>query len=383
MIGTWAQRIAMGWLIYRLTGSVWMLGLLGFSGGIFMLLLAPFGGVLSDLFDRRRLMFVTQCLMLIQAIALLIIVWFGVVRPWHLIFLATVLGIISAIDTPIRYSLIPRLVTDRANIPNAIALNSLLMNGARVIGPAVGSLLLTTSGETACFALNAATFVFMLYSLSRMHWIEAPASAVGSQMRFFADGIKHVRDNPLVWKPLLFIAVVSFTVSQYPTLMPAVAEIIYKGGPAELGVFLSCAGTGSVFSALLLAKWGHTADLPKIASVGGLFAGAAMVLIAFVNIPLLGAILMVFIGGGMIAAIASTNTWLQNSISEAYRGRIMGLFSMAAMGIQPLGSIVSGAIGNFVDIRCVLFLNGMLCLSGAAIYVRRRPPVIKHVEHGD
>lgn len=384
MVGTWAQQVAMGWLVYRLTGSVWMLGLLGFASGISMLLLAPFGGVLCDLFDRRRLMYITQCLMLFQSIVLLLLVWSGIVRPWHLIILTALLGAVAAIDTPIRYSLISKLVDDRANISNAIALNSLLMNGTRAIGPAAASLLLALWGEAACFAYNAVTFLFMLYALKRMHWKEVPAPTASFQMRFFADGVKHARDNPPVWKPLLFVAIVAFTISQYPALMPAVVDTLYEGGSAELGMFLSCAGVGSVVSALVLVRWGHAADLPKIASIGGLLAGAAMTLMALIEISWLGAALMIFVGGGMIAAVASTNTWLQKSISDAYRGRIMGLFSMAAIGVQPLGSIVSGAAGSFVNIRYVLFVNGILCLIGAAIYARRRPLVInKHQQHAE
>jgi MFS family permease len=372
MIGTWAQRIAMGWLVYRLTGSVWMLGLLGFSSGISMFLLAPFGGVLSDVFDRRRLLFITQWLMLAQAVALVILVWSDAVRPWHLISLAILLGTISAFDTPVRQSLISQLLTNRANIGNAIALNSLLMNSARVLGPSMASVLLTAWGETACFALNAVSFFFMLYALHAMDWKQTAVHEASFQLQLFTDGAKHAWNNPALRRPLAFAAVVSFTAGQYPTLMPAIVETLYKGGPARLGVLMSCSGIGAILSALMLARHPHAADLPKFSIVGGLSAGLAMTALALVDMFWVGAALMVFVGGGMIASIASTNTWLQNTIDESYRGRIMGLFAMAAFGMQPFGSIVSGAIGTVADIRCILLVNGLLCAGGAVIYASRR-----------
>ena len=373
MIGTWAQRIAMGWLVYRLTDSVWMLGLLGFASGISMFLLAPFGGVLSDMFDRRRLMFVTQWMMLAQAVALVILVWSDAVRPWQLIALAILLGTISAIDTPVRQSLISNLLSNRANIVNAIALNSLLMNSARVIGPTVASLLLTAWGETACFALNAASFFFMLYALHAMDWKETSLSQARFKLQMFTDGVRHARNDPALWRPLAFVAVVSFTVGQYPTLMPAIVETLYKGGPGRLGILMSCSGIGAILSALMLARHALPGDLPKFASIGGLLAGLAMAALAFTGVFWLGAVMMVIVGGGMIASIASTNTWLQNTVDESYRGRILGLFAMAAFGVQPFGSIVSGAIGEVADIGSILLLNGFLCAGGAAVYAWRRP----------
>lgn len=373
MIGTWAQRIAMGWLVYRLTGSVWMLGLLGFASGISMFLLAPFGGVLSDLFDRRRLMFITQWMMLAQAVALVALVWSGVVRPWHLIVLSVLLGTISAIDTPVRQSLISKLLTNRANIANAIALNSLLTNCARVLGPAAASLLLTAWSETACFALNAASFLFVLYALHAMDWKETAMPQARFKLQLFTDGARHAWNNPALRRPLAFVAVVSFTVGQYPTLMPVIAEALFKGGPARLGILMSCGGIGAILNAFMLMRRAHAADLPKFAAIGGLLAGLAMAALALAHTFWLGAALMVFVGGGMIASIASTNTWLQNTVEESYRGRTMGLYAMAAFGVQPFGSIVSGAIGAVADIRTILMLNGLLCAGSAILYANLRP----------
>lgn len=374
MAGTWAQRIAMAWLAYRLTDSVWMLGLLGFASGVPMLVLAPFSGALCDLYDKRRLMLGTQALMLTQSIVLSVLVWRGSIQPWHLLALATLLGVLTAIDTPVRYALVPKLVQSD-NIANAIALNSLLMNCARVVGPGLASLLLTFTNELACFALNTASFFVMLFCLWRIRWGEAQAQGDGFRLRFFSEGLRHVAAHPGLRNPMFFAALIALTISTYPTLMPAIAMTYTPSGPKTLGVFMVCAGMGSVCSALLLARQSSfpSAHLPRIAGASGVVAGVAMTGLGFCDTVWLGSALMLAVGGGMVGAIASTNMWLQNAVTDDYRGRVMGLFAMASIGMQPLGSLASGAVGHALDMHQVLALNGAACVLGSVLYSRWRP----------
>lgn len=370
MFGTWAQRVGVGWLAYRLTESVWMLGILGFAGGISMLLLAPYGGVLSDKYDRRKLMLLTQSLMMVQASALAVLAWLGKVEPWHLVALALFLGIVFAIDTPIRHSLIPRLVKNREQLPNAIALNSVLMNGARFVGPAVAAVVIQRYGEAFCFALNAATFVVIIYTLTRMRWDSEPARTSSTNIkRLLADGFSHARNHKPTRDALVFVAVVSFTVSQYPSIMPAIAARLYDGGPSQLGFLLSCAGIGAVCMAMVLARWSSVATLPRLSGVGAMVAGACMAALPTMKAIWFGGTLMYLLGAGLLAAIAGTNTWLQHNVHDAIRGRIMGLYSMAAFGAHPIGSMLSGAMGEWINLPFVLTLNGLVCVVAGAYYL--------------
>lgn len=371
MVGTWAQRVAMAWLAYRLTGSVWILGVLGFASGISMLVLAPFGGALCDRYDRRRLMLVTQWLMLLQALALLGLTWSGWIGAWHLVALALVLGTISAIDTPIRHTLIAKLVPERERLSNAIALNSLLMNGARVAGPAIASLLLALFSEAACFALNAASFAFMLIALHRMRWNDAAPSKQTLTLRFLADGLRYARDHAPIRRSLLFVAVVSLTVSPYTNLMPAIVGELYTQGSSALGLLLSSGGVGAVLSALMLANQRTARRMPLLGVAGAAVSGAAFGLLPLAPALWWAAGLMVLVGGGMITAVASSNIWIQHEVDESMRGRVMGLYAMAALGMQPVGSLAAGALGAAVGMPLMLVANGFACALAAGLYLRR------------
>jgi len=372
MIGTWAQRVAMAWLAYKLTDSVWIVGVVGFAGGVSMLLLSPIGGVLSDLGDRRRLMFITQSLMLAQSIVLIALTLSGLIQPWHLVALALFLGTVTAFDTPIRISLVPGLIEDRADLPNAVALDSLLLNVARVIGPAVAGTLLATLGETSCFALNAVSFLAVLIALKCMHWKKSESRRITQPGLFFLDGLQYIRDTPAVRNALIFAAASSYLINPYSTLMPAIAAELFNGGPREIGNLLSCAGVGALLSVFCLASTRaiSSSRLRWIACAGTVASGLALSLLAASGRLTIGMGMMVFVGGGMVAVAATTKMLLQWEVDEEYRGRVMGFIGVTQIGMQSVGSIGGGALAEAIGIRYALLIHGILCLAVAALYAR-------------
>ncbi len=265
VMGTWLQQVAMGWLTYRLSGSVWLLGVVAFCGNVGILAFGTFAGVIADHVHRRHALFVTQTVMLLQAVVLAGLTWSGHIAVWHLVVLALVLGIVHAFDVPLRQSLWVHLVEDRADLPNVIALNSFLVNAARVIGPAVAGLLLTAFSEALCFGLNALSFVAVIIAIGRMRWAREPGP-VPWEAGFWSkwvEGYRFVAGFAPARAMLILVAVLSWTINPYSSLMPVYAKDVYGGGPANAGF---PAGRGRYRGALRHALSRRTRDDPGTGS---------------------------------------------------------------------------------------------------------------------
>jgi MFS family permease len=375
VMGTWLQQVAMGWLTYRITGSVWLLGVVAFCANAGILLFGTFAGVLADHVHRRRALRITQSLALVQALALAVLTATGYVAVWHLIVLALWLGLVSALDIPLRQSLWIHLVDDRTDLPNAIALNSFLVNAARVVGPALAGLLLAVVSEAVCFALNALSFVAVIIAIGRMRWAREPAPAPwrGGFWSSWLDGYRFVSGFAPARVLLALVAVFSWTISPYSSLMPAYARDIFGGGPRTLGFLLSAAGAGALVSTLYLASRPTVRGLGRVIAVAA--TTSALALVAFSHVRWLGPALglMFAVGGGLVLTAASVSTILQTIVPDPLRGRVAGFFTLAFLGMAPLGNIATGALADAIGVQAAFATNGLVATLAALWFWRTLP----------
>jgi MFS family permease len=374
LIGTWLQQVAMSWLTYRLSGSALLLGFVTFCQYIAVLLLAPVAGVLADRVDRRRALLITQSMMLAQALTLTVLTATGSVAVWHIAALAMVLGCASAFDIPLRHAMIARLVADRAHLPNAIALNSLLINCARVVGPALAGILIASVGESICFGLNTLSFGAVLYALTQMRWgaASAPSPAAG-WFASWLEGAKSAFGFRPIRAALLLIALISGTVGTYSTLMPVFAKDVFGGDAHTLGALLSAAGSGALLSALYLASRHTTRGLDRVILIAGTTAALSMLAFAHSTRYALALPLLVTLGAGLIAAQASIQTLVQTLVDDDKRGRVMSLYTMAFLGTLPFGNLTAGAVARYAGEATAFTLNACVCLAGLLVFWKALP----------
>ncbi|MGE5738217.1 MAG: MFS transporter [Betaproteobacteria bacterium] len=379
LIGTWLQQVAMGWLVYRLTGSAWLLGVVAFCANIGILLFGNLAGVVADRIDRRRGLLTTQSLMLVQALVLAALVAFGWIETWHLIVLALWLGTCTAFDLPLRQSMYVHFVADRGDLANAIALNSMLVNTARVIGPAVAGLLLALTSEAVCFALNALSFVAVIVAIRKMHWPAdiRPGAATGWWASWL-EGVRYVQGLKPVRALLVLVAALSWTISPYTSLMPVYAKDIFGGGPHTLGYLLSAAGFGALVSTAYLASRATVRGLGPVILYAAAASGFALTAFAYMRFYPLALLLMVFVGGGTILAAASANTILQTIVDDRLRGRVASFYTLAFLGVAPLGNLAAGALAGALGAKFTFALNGIMAMVAAA-WFRQRLPMVRDV----
>jgi len=380
VMGTWLQQVAMGWLTYRLSDSVWLLGVVAFCGNAGILLFGTFAGVVADHVHRRRGLRITQTLALVQATALALLTWSGYIAVWHLIVLALCLGLVSAFDIPLRQSLWVHLVEDRADLPNAIALNSFLVNAARVVGPALAGLLLAVASEAVCFALNALSFVAVIVAIGRMRWAQEPRPSAwhGGFWTSWVEGFRFVYGFPPARAMLALVAVLSWTISPYSSLMPVYAKDIYGGGPQTLGVLLSAAGTGALASTLYLAGRATVRGLGRVIALAATASGLALAVFAYLAYFPLALALMVAVGSGLMLTAASVSTILQTIVPDRLRGRVAGFFTLAFLGVAPIGNIAAGALAEAAGVQAMFAANGLVA-AATAIWFWRALPTLREL----
>ena len=354
---------------------MWLLGVVAFCSNLGIVLFGTFAGVVADHVWRRPAIRVTQSLALLQALVLAALTWTGHIEVWHLIALALFLGFVQALDIPLRQSLWVHLVEDRADLPNAIALNSFLVNTARVAGPALAGLLLGLVSEALCFALNALSFVAVIVAIGRMSWANEPPPAAwqGGFWKSWVEGYRFVWGFAPARALLLLVGVLAWTVSPYSSLMPAYAKGVLGGGPQTLGLLLSAAGAGALVSTLYLARRPTVRGLFRVIAIAGLTCGLALAAFAYLPYMPLAALLMIFVGGGVILAAASVSTILQTIVPDRLRGRIAGFYSLAFIGMAPLGSIAAGAIADRIGVQAMFAANGLAAAAAALVFWRALP----------
>lgn len=368
--GTWMQQIAMAWLAYRLTDSALVLGLLGFASQVPILLFAPLGGIWSDRIDRRRLMMTTQVLAMLQALTLALLTWQGWVSPALLIGLAFVLGCINAVDIPARQSLVVHLVSDRALLPNAIALNSFMMNATRFVGPALAGIIVAWAGEEVCFLLNALSYLAVLVALAALH-TRPGGGEIKPALQALREGLAYTLGHRDIRLFLLLVASVSFLIVPYVVMMPLYARTTLGGDARTFGLLVSSAGAGSLMASLFLASRVSISQLAAQVGAAALLAGTALVAFALNSVALLAYPILVVLGFSVVLVAAGSNTLLQSWVRDDMRGRVMAIFTMAFLGIAPLGSLALGSATHFLGVRPALVSFGALAIVAALAHRQR------------
>ncbi len=385
LIGTWMTRIATGWLVFRLSGpdSAFLLGLVGFAGQVPTFFLAPLAGALVDRWNRHRTLVVTQALALIQS-ALLAVVAFtgqpGAATIWEIIILSLFQGLINAFDMPARQAFLVEMIERKADLPNAIALNSSLVNGARLVGPSLAGLLIAVASEGWCFLLDAVSYLAVIAALLAMTVApRAPAAHRRPVWHEIAEGMRYAFGFPPIRELLLLLSLISFMGMSYTTLLPLFAAHVLHGGPSTLGFLSGASGVGALIGALSLASRRSVLGLGRQIVLATALFGLGLIGFALSNIVWLSLLLMTIIGGGMMVQMAASNTILQTIVDEDKRGRVMSLYSMAFQGMAPFGSLFAGALAGQIGATDTVLIGGVVCGLGAAWFAFRLPRLREHV----
>jgi MFS family permease len=380
LVGTWITRIATSWLVYRLTHSVFLLGIVGFFGQIPTLLLAPFAGVLVDRWNRHRILVVTQILSMLQSVALAVLTFAGVITVVDILVLQMVQGIINAFDTPARQAFVVEMVGDRADLPNAIALNSSMVNASRIIGPSIGGAVIAAFGEAWCFTIDAISYVAVLASLFAMRLDWAPARGASKKMLDeLRSGFRYAGRFPPARDALLLIALVATMGMPYTVLMPAIAANVLHGGPHTLGYLMTASGCGALAGAFYLASRRTVLGLGRVMVVATTAFGVGLVAFSLSRVLWLSLLVLPVVGGGMMVEMASTNTILQTIVGDEMRGRLMSFYAMAFLGTAPLGSLMAGFVADRIGPMNTITIGGVACIIAAGIFGARLPILRSHV----
>ncbi len=373
MIGTWMQYIAISWLMYRLTGSAFMLGITGFALQIPILLVSPFAGVWVDRYNRRKLLLLTQTLALAQALALAALTFSGLIQVWHILAISLFLGTVNAFANPTRGTFLLEMVESKENLPNAIALNSLIMNSARFVGPSIAGGVLAFAGEAWCFLLNALSYLALMLALWMMR--VRPAAAPSGHAHWFEElkqGFRYAFGFLPSRRLLLLVAAVSITTSPYQYMMPIFAGEVFGGDSRTLGLLISGAGLGAFAGTAYLAGRAPLRGLSRIIIAASFSAGLGLMLFSQSRLLWLSLILMLPIGFGLIVTATSTNTILQTIADEDKRGRIVAIYGMCFLGAAPIGNFVAGSVASRIGAPSTLLVFGALCCLAALAFALRR-----------
>lgn len=371
LIGTWMDNVAEAWLIYSLTGSSLKLGTVGFCGQIPVFLFAPLGGIVADRYNRHKIIIATQATSMVLAGILAILTLTHRVQVWHVFLLAALMGVVNAFDIPARQAFLSDMV-GRENLMNAIALNSSMFNGARIVGPAVAGLLVASIGEGWCFAANSLSYIAVISGLLMMRLSYSPRAGARdtSPMQDILEGFRFVKDARPIRTLLLLLGLVSLVGMPYSVLMPIFADRILHGGARGLGILMGATGVGALSGALTLALKKGLKGISRIISYCALGFGAALILFSFSKIFWLSALLLVPVGYFMMVQMASSNTLLQSMSPDRLRGRVLAVYSMMFMGMAPFGALFAGAVAERIGAPFTVAVGGVACVGGGFFFAR-------------
>lgn len=377
LIGTWMTRIATAWLVYRLTQSPALLGVVSFAGQVPAFFLAPIAGVLVDRWDRHRTLIATQVLSMVQSLALAVLALTGIINVHEIIGLALFQGVINAFDMPVRQAFVVQMVNRREDLSNAIALNSSMVNGSRLVGPALAGLLIARVGEGYCFLLDGLSYIAVIVSLLMMH-VTAPARVEKRTRRVqeeLREGWRYVSGSVPIRSILLLLAVVSLAGMPYTVLMPVFANKVLGGGPNTLGLLMAATGVGALGGAAALATRKSVLGLGRRIVICSTLFGASLVVFSTARLFWVAMLILPVVGFSMMQQLASSNTILQTIVDDEKRGRVMAFYSMAFQGMAPFGSLMAGTLAARVGVPWTLALSGALCLTASAWFARQLPGI--------
>ena len=375
-IGTWLQSTAQSWLIYKLTGSPIFLGLVSFAGSLPSLAFAPFAGISSDHFKRKKVLLVTQILCLIHGAMLAMLFFSGVINKWHILCLAVFLGIVNSFDVTSRQSFIPLLV-DKEDLVNAIALNSSMFNGARMIGPAIAGVLIASHGEGVCFVLNVLSYVPIITFL---FWVKARdqiVKKIKSPYSQLKEGIIFIWMNRPVRSLLLLVGTFSFWGMSFSTLMPIFSDQVLKSGSKGLGILMCSSGIGAVIGGLFLASRGKVLGIKKIIAFCSIVFSISLCAFAFSKSLFLSIFLLVVVGFCFVIINAGNNTTIQALSPDYLRGSVIGFYSMMFMGMFPVGSLTIGYLAHCFGVASAVAVGSIVCLVAGIYFMLKVPALTK------
>jgi len=367
LIGTWMQNIAQAWLVYRMTGSSLLLGSVGFAGQIPVFLAAPIGGIVADRHNRKHVVIATQVSSMVLALVLATLTLTGTVRVWHIFVLASLLGVVNGFDIPGRQSFLVDMV-GKEDLMNAIALNSSMFNGARIIGPAIAGILVSKIGEGWCFFANGISYIAVIIGLYMMkvhRHINPPA---GSPVEHIIEGWRFAQHTAPIRALLLLLGLVSLVAMPYSVLMPVFDDKILHGGPGGLGILMGATGVGALLGALALATRSHVRGLGRWVAIACGGFGASLILFSLSRNFWLSTALLLPVGFCMMLQMSASNTLIQAMVPDHLRGRVMALYTMMFMGMAPFGSLFAGAVADRLGAPFTVSIGAVACIGGAALF---------------
>lgn len=380
LIGTWMQRVALSWLVYRLSNSALLLGIVTFAGQIPGFLLTPFGGVATDRYNRHKLLITTQILSLIQAAVLSMLVLTDSIAIWHVVLLNIFLGTINAFDMPVRQAFVIEMIEKKEDLGNAIALNSSMVNTARLLGPPIAGILIAAVGEGMCFLLNAISYLAVIASLFLMKTtkvkIKPSAATAWKQLK---TGFTYAFGFAPIKYIISLLSLVSLTGMSYIVLMPIFAKDILHGGPRCLGLLMGASGIGALTGVVYLAERKSVLGLEKIIPLASGLFGIGLICFSISTSIWTSMFFMLLAGLGMMVQMASCNTVLQTMVEDDVRGRVMSFYAMAFMGVTPFGSLLAGSLAHRIGAANTLLINGVFCVLGSVLFVIKLPSLRKMV----
>ena len=376
LIGTWITRVATSWLVYRLTGSAFLLGVVGFAGQIPNFVLSPLAGVMADRWNLRRVLVVTQVLSMLQSFALAVLALSHVITVPHVIALSIFQGIVNAFDTPARQAFAVEMVEGARDLPNAIAINSMMFNAARLVGPMVAGIIIAAAGEGICFLVDGVSYIAVIVCLLLMHVnMAAPRRATTNVWHGIREGVDYIVGFEPIRGLLLLVATASLLGMSYVVLLPMFAREILHGGAHTYGFLASASGMGALAGALYLAARSSVRGLGRVIAWGGVLFGAALAAFAFCHTVWLSMVMLFAAGFGMMVQNASANTILQTIVHDDKRGRVMSFYALAVLGMAPFGSLLAGSVAAKVGAPWTIFGGGAACIIAALLFLRRLPVI--------
>jgi MFS family permease len=375
LIGTWMQNVAQAWLVYSLTGSSLLLGVVGFAGQIPMFLFAPLGGLAADRWNRHRIVIATQVASMLLAFVLAALTLMHIVKVWEVVVLAALLGVVNAFDVPARQSFLIEMVS-REDLMNAIALNSSMFNGARVIGPAIAGITVAKIGEGWCFFANAVSYIAVIVGLLLMQ-LEPfkPAEQKTSPYEHIKEGFAYVQRTAPMMALVMLIGVVSLVAVPYSVLMPIFADRILHRGAHGLGILMGASGVGALLGALTLAMRRGVKGLGHTVGYSAAAFGASLILFALSKNFWLSVLLLIPVGYGVMLQMSGSNTLIQSMVPDNLRGRAMAVYTMMFMGMAPLGSLLAGVLADRVGAPWTVAIGGAGAIWGAYVFLRKLPGI--------
>jgi MFS family permease len=368
------------WLAYRLSGSTLFTGLVGFLNSAPYLVLSPFAGVLGDRLDRRRILLAVLTLLFLQSLVLALLSGLGIITTTQLAALALFAGVANSFETPTRQAFFVQLLDDRADLANAIALNSILMNGARLVGPSIGGFIIAAWDETTCFAINAVSYLAVLAALAGTKQVRStPPREASHPLADLADGWRYAMGSVPIRRMLFLLATVSIAIGPYSSLMPAIAVKTFAQGPQLVGLFIGAVGLGAVISAVSLARRPSVRGLAKWIAISAIMAGAGAAGFCFSRSVPLSAFFMAMAGFGMFMTAASCNTIIQSVVDDSKRGRVMSYYTMFFIGSLPIGHLGAGFIAERIGAPFTFLVGGVTCAAAGIVFAIRLPSFREHL----